>query len=83
MISQLAASGKVKKIFAHCLDSIKGGGIFAIGDVVEPRVKTTPVVPHQYVNWLQILFVMICIHFQTAYLPLPHYQSYFVPHIFV
>ncbi|XP_023520643.1 aspartic proteinase-like protein 2 isoform X1 [Cucurbita pepo subsp. pepo] len=47
IISQLAASGKVKKIFAHCLDSISGGGIFAIGDVVEPTVKTTPVIPHQ------------------------------------
>ncbi|XP_022157064.1 aspartic proteinase-like protein 2 [Momordica charantia] len=47
MISQLAAAGKVKKIFAHCLDSIKGGGIFAIGEVVEPKVHTTPVVPHQ------------------------------------
>ncbi|XP_022933920.1 aspartic proteinase-like protein 2 isoform X2 [Cucurbita moschata] len=47
IISQLAASGKVKKIFAHCLDSVSGGGIFAIGDVVEPTVKTTPVIPHQ------------------------------------
>ncbi|CAK9327893.1 unnamed protein product [Citrullus colocynthis] len=47
MISQLAATGKVKKIFAHCLDSIAGGGIFAIGEVVEPKLKTTPVVPNQ------------------------------------
>ncbi|XP_022961001.1 aspartic proteinase-like protein 2 [Cucurbita moschata] len=47
MISQLAASGKVKKIFAHCLDNVNGGGIFAIGDMVAPRVKTTPVVPDQ------------------------------------
>lgn len=76
MISQLAAAGKVKKIFAHCLDSITGGGIFAIGDVVEPKVKTTPVVPHQYVFWLQLLFVVICIHFQIAQLII---QSYFVP----
>ncbi|KAF8677106.1 hypothetical protein HU200_046571 [Digitaria exilis] len=44
MLSQLAAAGKVKKIFAHCLDTIKGGGIFAIGDVVQPKVKTTPLV---------------------------------------
>ena len=52
MISQLAATGKVKKIFAHCLDSISGGGIFAIGEVVEPKLKTTPVVPNQYVYYL-------------------------------
>lgn len=72
MISQLAAAGKVKKIFAHCLDSIKGGGIFAIGEVVEPKVHTTPVVPHQYVIWLQILLLVICIHFQTVYLIINH-----------
>ncbi|MCL7029559.1 hypothetical protein MKW94_019088 [Papaver nudicaule] len=47
MISQLAAAGKVKKVFAHCLDGIKGGGIFAIGQVVQPKVKTTPLVPNQ------------------------------------
>nr|CAB3445499.1 unnamed protein product [Digitaria exilis] len=49
MLSQLAAAGKVKKIFAHCLDTIKGGGIFAIGDVVQPKVKTTPLVAGMYV----------------------------------
>ncbi|CAN6230231.1 unnamed protein product [Urochloa humidicola] len=53
MLSQLAAAGKVKKVFSHCLDTIKGGGIFAIGDVVQPKVKTTPLVPdmpHYNVN---------------------------------
>ncbi|TXG48815.1 hypothetical protein EZV62_024690 [Acer yangbiense] len=46
MLSQLAAAGKVKKEFAHCLDVVKGGGIFAIGDVVSPIVSTTPLVPN-------------------------------------
>ncbi|KAI3873226.1 hypothetical protein MKX03_024985 [Papaver bracteatum] len=46
MLSQLASSGKVKKKFAHCLDGKKGGGIFAIGDVVQPTLKTTPLVPN-------------------------------------
>ncbi|CAH2055272.1 unnamed protein product [Thlaspi arvense] len=41
-ISQLASQRKVKKSFAHCLDNINGGGIFAIGEVVSPKVKTTP-----------------------------------------
>ncbi|XP_020577910.1 aspartic proteinase-like protein 2 isoform X2 [Phalaenopsis equestris] len=45
MISQLASAGKVRKIFSHCLDTKNGGGIFAIGHVVEPKVKTTPLVP--------------------------------------
>ncbi|XP_050363398.1 aspartic proteinase 36-like [Argentina anserina] len=48
MISQLAAAGKVKKQFAHCLDNVNGGGIFAIGEVVEPKLKMnmTPLVPN-------------------------------------
>ena len=49
VLSQLAAAKKVPKIFAHCLDTDRGGGIFAIGDVVRPRVKTTPLVPNMYV----------------------------------
>ncbi|KAJ7979909.1 aspartic proteinase-like protein 2 [Quillaja saponaria] len=44
LISQLASTGNVKKVFSHCLDSTKGGGIFAIGEVVQPIVKTTPIV---------------------------------------
>ncbi|KAL7148786.1 hypothetical protein ABFS83_06G202900 [Erythranthe nasuta] len=47
ILSQLALSGKVKKIFSHCLDGNNGGGIFAIGDVVEPKVNRTPLVPNQ------------------------------------
>ncbi|KAK6266190.1 hypothetical protein QUC31_017027 [Theobroma cacao] len=47
MISQLASSGNVKKMFAHCLDGVNGGGIFAIGHVVQPKVNMTPLVPNQ------------------------------------
>ncbi|CAH9101254.1 unnamed protein product [Cuscuta europaea] len=47
MISQLASSGRVKKMFAHCLDGVNGGGIFAIGHVVEPKVTMTPLIPNQ------------------------------------
>lgn len=55
LLSQLASSGKVKKEFAHCLDNKKGGGIFAIGEVVEPKVDMTPLVPNQYVSHLILL----------------------------
>ena len=48
MISQLASSGKVKKMFAHCLNGVNGGGIFAIGHVVQPKVNVTPLLPDQY-----------------------------------
>uniref|UniRef100_A0A2N9G1S8 Peptidase A1 domain-containing protein n=1 Tax=Fagus sylvatica TaxID=28930 RepID=A0A2N9G1S8_FAGSY len=47
MISQLALAGKVKKMFAHCLDNVNGGGIFAIGEVVQPKVNSTKLVPNQ------------------------------------
>ncbi|KAG8390740.1 hypothetical protein BUALT_Bualt01G0115000 [Buddleja alternifolia] len=46
ILSQLALSGKVKKVFSHCLDGNKGGGVFAIGEVVEPKVNRTPLVPN-------------------------------------
>ncbi|XP_026458936.1 aspartic proteinase-like protein 2 [Papaver somniferum] len=46
ILSQLASSGKTKKKFAHCLDGKNGGGIFVIGDVVKPILKTTPLVPN-------------------------------------
>lgn len=59
VISQLASSGTVKKMFAHCLDGTNGGGIFAIGHVVQPQVNMTPLVPNQYV----ISFVAIEITF--------------------
>ncbi|XP_057801632.1 aspartic proteinase 36-like isoform X1 [Salvia miltiorrhiza] len=47
ILSQLASANKVKKIFSHCLDGSKGGGIFAIGEVVQPKVNTTPLVPNE------------------------------------
>ncbi|XP_059318307.1 aspartic proteinase 39-like [Lycium ferocissimum] len=47
ILSQLASSGKVKNMFAHCLDGVNGGGIFAIGNVVQPKVNMTPLVPNQ------------------------------------
>ncbi|GFQ00388.1 aspartic proteinase-like protein 2 [Phtheirospermum japonicum] len=46
ILSQLASSGKVKKVFSHCLDGNKGGGIFAIGEIVQPKVNRTPLVPN-------------------------------------
>ena len=57
MISQLALAGKVKKMFAHCLDNVNGGGIFAIGEVVQPKVNSTKLVPNQYVEILHIIYL--------------------------
>ncbi|KAL8166232.1 hypothetical protein V2J09_007731 [Rumex salicifolius] len=47
VLSQLSSAKKMKKVFSHCLDGINGGGIFAIGEIVEPKLNTTPMVPQQ------------------------------------
>lgn len=49
LISQLSKSGLVRKSFSHCLDSDFGGGIFIIGRVKHPIVKTTPLTKNRYV----------------------------------
>lgn len=52
VISQLASAGKVKRMFSHCLN-INGGGIFAIGELVQPKVNSTafaPNMPHYNVQ---------------------------------
>ncbi|TYI16635.1 hypothetical protein ES332_A08G268300v1 [Gossypium tomentosum] len=47
MISQLAQNGVVKNKFAHCLDNVDGGGIFAIGEVVGPQMNKTKMIAGQ------------------------------------
>jgi hypothetical protein len=46
--SQLAALGKVGRVFAHCLQGNNlGGGTFVIGNILEPNISYTPYVPEQ------------------------------------
>lgn len=59
ILSQLASSGKVKKVFSHCLDGNKGGGIFAVGEVVDPKVNRTPLVPNEYVIDVKLNFLFV------------------------
>ena len=47
-------------MFAHCLDGVNGGGIFAIGHVVQPKVNMTPLVPNQYVRSFMGVMVVSC-----------------------
>ncbi|KAG2402168.1 Aspartic proteinase-like protein [Vigna angularis] len=76
VLSQLAASGKVKKIFSHCLDNIRGGGIFAIGEVVEPKVSTTPLVPRMYVRaHYNVVLKTIEVDTDTLQLPSDIFES--------
>ncbi|XP_022864630.1 aspartic proteinase-like protein 2 [Olea europaea var. sylvestris] len=47
VLSQLALSKKVKKVFSHCLDGRIGGGIFAIGELAQPKVNSIPLVKNE------------------------------------
>lgn len=48
VISQLNSQGLTPGIFAHCLEgSDKGGGILVLGNVVEPGMVFTPIIPSQ------------------------------------
>lgn len=83
MISQLASSGKVKKMFAHCLNGVNGGGIFAIGHVVQPKVNMTPLLPDQYAIHL-IHFRMRVVFLIALFIILLRISSfYFFYHVFV
>jgi hypothetical protein len=60
MLSQLANTGQVRRIFAHCLDSANGGGIFTIGNIVQPEVKTTTALaPETYVLYSHFVTLLV------------------------
>lgn len=73
ILSQLASSGKVKKVFSHCLSGNKGGGIFALGEVVDPKVNRTPLVPNEYVMstllFVSLSFPSFYLEQNKSYLP--------------
>ena len=56
VISQLSSRGIAPKVFSHCLrgDDI-GGGILVLGEIVEPNIVYSPLVPSQYVYSITIL----------------------------
>lgn len=48
VISQLSSRGLAPKVFSHCLKGDdSGGGILVLGEIVEPNVVYTPLVPSQ------------------------------------
>lgn len=50
VISQLSSRGVAPKVFSHCLKGDdSGGGILVLGEILEPNVVYTPLVPSQYV----------------------------------
>ncbi|PQQ15243.1 aspartic proteinase-like protein 2 [Prunus yedoensis var. nudiflora] len=54
VISQLSSRGLTPKVFSHCLKGDeKGGGTLALGEILEPSIVYSPLVPprhHYYLN---------------------------------
>ncbi|GFZ20372.1 eukaryotic aspartyl protease family protein [Actinidia rufa] len=60
VISQLSSQGITPKIFSHCLKgSNDGGGVLVLGEIVEPNIVYSPLVPSQphYNLYLQSIAV--------------------------
>ena len=50
VIAQLSSRGITPKVFSHCLKGEgNGGGILVLGEILDPSIVYTPLVPSQYV----------------------------------
>jgi hypothetical protein len=50
VISQLSTRGITPRVFSHCLKGDgSGGGILVLGEILEPGIVYSPLVPSQYV----------------------------------
>jgi hypothetical protein len=50
VISQLSSRAITPKVFSHCLKGGgSGGGILVLGEILEPGIVYSPIVPSQYV----------------------------------
>lgn len=53
VISQLSSRGITPKVFSHCLKGGEnGGGILVLGEILEPSIVYSPLIPSQYVLYL-------------------------------
>ncbi|KAG4988934.1 hypothetical protein JHK85_031917 [Glycine max] len=54
VISQLSSQGIAPRVFSHCLKGDNsGGGVLVLGEIVEPNIVYSPLVPSQYVHLLE------------------------------
>jgi len=62
VISQLSSQGIAPRVFSHCLKGDNsGGGVLVLGEIVEPNIVYTPLVPSQYVYLLEYM-----LHFKIS-----------------
>lgn len=55
VISQLSSRGITPRVFSHCLKGDgNGGGILVLGEILEPNIVYSPLVPSQYASILPL-----------------------------
>lgn len=62
VISQLSSRGITPRVFSHCLKGEgNGGGILVLGEILEPTIVYTPLVPSKYgpTFWNYFLFLYL------------------------
>lgn len=60
VISQLSSHGITPKVFSHCFKGEGGdGGILVLGEILDPNIVYTPLVPSQYVFHYKHLFSVL------------------------
>jgi len=64
VISQLSSQGVTPKVFSHCLKGKEnGGGVLVFGEILEPSIVYSPLVPSQYVLssafFFQVYFTLL------------------------
>lgn len=65
VVSQLYSQGIAPKVFSHCLKGDDdGGGTLVLGEIVEPGIVFTPLVPSQYVSSIAYFWEINFIHLQ-------------------
>jgi len=64
VISQLSSQGVTPKVFSHCLKGAdNGGGLLVLGEILEPSIVYSPLVPSQYILssafFFQVYFTLL------------------------
>ncbi|KAM7275697.1 hypothetical protein ACFE04_017563 [Oxalis oulophora] len=59
VMSQLASQGLTPRVFSHCLRGGSGGGTLVLGEIMEPNIVYTPLVPSQPHYNLNLLSISV------------------------
>lgn len=60
IVSQLSSHGITPKVFSHCLKGDgTGGGKLVLGEILDPAMVYSPLVPSQYVLPLEFFYILL------------------------